>query len=217
VHSILQEAQSQNPDVLILAGDLTDSGLPSELEVLLVELKQFSIPILAVLGNHDHENDQAQELTDMLNQANVCLLDGTVMEIDGVGFVGTKGFCGGFEDLFIQPFGERALKQFIQTSLDESVRLENALAKLDCQYKVAVLHYAPIRKTLEGEPLELYPFLGSSRLANALDRRGVNVIFHGHAHHGFPEGVTPGGIPVFNVSRFVLKQHFDRSYCFYEM
>jgi Icc-related predicted phosphoesterase len=112
----------------------------------------------------------------------------------------------------VQPFGERTLKTFIQTSIDEAVHLENALAKLDCPHIVAVLHYSPIQETLKGEPRELYPFLGSGRLASALDRRGVNVIFHGHAHHGSPQGRTPGGIPVYNISRFVLARSGGRAY-----
>jgi Icc-related predicted phosphoesterase len=186
------------------------------MEQVYTELKPLKLPIVAVLGNHDHESDQAERLTDMLCDAGVTVLDGTVAEIDGVGFVGTKGFCGGFDRLFIQPFGERALKQFMQASLDEAVRLENALAKLDCPHKVAVLHYSPIRATVEGEPPELFAFLGSSRLANALDRLGVDVIFHGHAHHGSPYGTTPSGIPVHNVCRFVQQRHHRRNYVVYE-
>ena len=204
-------------DLLVLAGDLTDNGLPDEMKILCQELERLSIPKVAVLGNHDHENDQEETLAKMLGEQEVCVLNGTVAEIQGVGFVGTKGFCGGFGDLFVQPFGERVLKTFIQSSIDESVRLENALARLDCAHKVAILHYAPIPETLKGEPLELYPFLGSSRLAYALDRHGVDVIFHGHAHHGSPEGKTPGNIPVHNVSRFVQKKYSDRFYCLFEV
>ena len=153
----------------------------------------------------------------MLCDIDVRVLDGSVCEIDGVGFVGSKGFCGGFDNLFIQPFGERALKAFIQTGLEETVRLESAVTKLDCERKVAVLHYAPVKATVMGEPPELHAFLGSSRLANALDRHDVNVIFHGHAHHGAPEGRTSGGIPVYNVSRFVMAQHGEKPYCLFEV
>jgi Icc-related predicted phosphoesterase len=204
-------------DLLALAGDLTDTGLPDEMEVLLEQLRHIQLPIVAVLGNHDHESDHAEELAKMLQDEGVCVLDGTVVEIQKVGFVGTKGFCGGFEDLFVQPFGERALKAFIQTSIDEAVRLENALAKLDCEHRVAILHYAPIRGTLKGEPLELYPFLGSSRLANAIDRHGADVIFHGHAHHGSMQGFTKGNIPVHNVSRFVRTNYDHQPYCLFEV
>jgi Icc-related predicted phosphoesterase len=213
----LLEGVEEEADLLILAGDLTDTGLPDEIKVLESELMDLALPMVAVLGNHDHESDQAETLVTMLGGIGICVLDGTVTEINQVGFVGTKGFCGGFDNLFIQPFGERALKAFIQTSLDEAVRLENALAKLDCPRKVAVLHYAPVKETLAGEPPELYPFLGSSRLANALDRIGVDVIVHGHAHHGAPLGRTPAGIPVYNVSRFVQSQAGQRAYRVFEI
>ena len=207
----------ERADALILAGDLTDSGLPAEMEVLLSRLRLMKIPIVAVLGNHDHESDVAEKLSNMLISAGVHVLDGTAVEFDGVGFVGTKGFAGGFGKCLVQPFGERALKTFIQSSIDEAIRLENALTKLDCPYKVAVLHYSPITETLIGEPEELYPFLGSSRLMNALDRHGVEVIFHGHAHHGSPEGSTQDGTPVYNVSRFVRTTHDLSPYCMFEV
>lgn len=213
----LLEGVEQEADLLILAGDLTDTGLPDEINVLESELQGFSLPIIAVLGNHDHESDQAKALTEMLCNNGITVLDGTVCEVEGIGFVGTKGFCGGFDNLAIQPFGERALKKFIKSSIDEAVRLENALAKLTNRRKVAVLHYAPVKDTLAGEPLELHPFLGSSRLANALDRQGVNVIVHGHAHHGAPQGRTPQGIPVYNVSHFVQSRVGLRPYLILEV
>jgi Icc-related predicted phosphoesterase len=216
VQEILDEAVD-HADVLVLAGDLTDTGLPTEAESLVEVLKDFPLPKIAVLGNHDHESDQAEEITRMLLSVGVCVLDGTVTEIGDVGFVGTKGFCGGFDDRLVQPFGERALKTFINTSIEESIRLENALAKLDCPHKVAILHYAPIKATLEGESPELYPFLGSGRLANAIDRRGVDAIVHGHAHHGSPYGRTAGNIPVYNVCRFVQKTHSGSHICIFEI
>jgi Icc-related predicted phosphoesterase len=190
-------------DVLVLAGDLTDTGLPAEMGLVASALPSLGLPVVAVLGNHDHESDHAEELAVMLRDAGVCVLDATVCEIDGVGFVGTKGFCGGFGNVTVQPFGERALKSFIQTSIDEAVRLENALARLEAPRRVAILHYAPVLDTLAGEPPELHAFLGSGRLASALDRRSVDWIVHGHAHHGSPFGRTPGGIAVHNVCRFV--------------
>jgi len=208
----LLDGVEEAADALVLAGDLTDTGLREEITVLENELAGLDLPIIAVLGNHDHESDQADALTEMLCKIGVQVLDGTVCEVGDVGFVGTKGFCGGFDDLFIHPFGERALKTFIQASLDEAVRLENALVKLRCPHKIAVLHYAPIKETLVGEPLELYPFLGSSRLANALDRHHVDAIFHGHAHHGSPAGHTAGGTPVYNVCRFVRASRGERPY-----
>lgn len=212
VRAALDEAERE-ADVLVIAGDLTDTGLPDEIAVLREELEDLTLPIVAVLGNHDHESGEADALTNMLHSIDVRVLDGTVFEIDGVGFVGTKGFCGGFGDLIVQPFGEQALKTFIQAGIDEAVRLENALAKLDCDRRVGVLHYAPVTETLHGEPPEIHAFLGSSRLADALERRGVDVIVHGHAHHGSPYGETPGGIPVYNVCRFVQQEQDGRPYC----
>ena len=190
-------------DVLLLAGDLTDTGLPAEMEVLLEDLAALSIPMIAVLGNHDHESDSAGKLAEMVVHAGIRVLDATVTEFGDVGFVGTKGFCGGFDERLVLPFGEQALKLFIRTSIEEAMRLEGALAKLDCRAVVGVLHYAPIAGTLEGEPRELWPLLGTSRLANALDRHPVAAIVHGHAHHGSVEGRTKGGTPVYNVCRFV--------------
>jgi uncharacterized protein len=216
IRAVLGDIQD-HADVLVIAGDLTDNGRISEAEELAKELETFSIPIVAVLGNHDHENDQTEELSVVLNAAGVHILDGTAYEINGVGFVGTKGFCGGFDNLLVQPFGELALKTFIQTSIDEAVSLENALAKINCPHKVAVMHYSPIKDTLLGEPPELYPFLGSSRLGNAVDRQGVDAIFHGHAHHGSPEGRTAGNIPVYNVSRFVQYRYKKNPYCIVEV
>lgn len=213
----LLDGVEQQADVLILAGDLTDNGLPEEARQLVEELRYLSIPILAVLGNHDHESGKAEELVEIFKESGMQMLDGTALEVDGVGFVGTKGFCGGFENTLIQPFGEAALKTFIRTSIDEAIQLENALSKLSCEKKIAILHYAPVRATLKGEPEELYPFLGSSRLASALDRKGVDIIVHGHAHHGSPLGLTPGNIPVHNVSRFVQLQHGDKPYCLFEI
>ena len=204
-------------DILVLAGDLTDNGLPAELEILLAELSKLEKPVVAVLGNHDHEGGHSEKLTLMLDEAGVHVLEGTAIEINGVGFGGTKGFCGGFQQHLIQPFGESALKKFIKASIDEAVNLENALAKLNCEYKIAILHYSPIKETLMGESSELFPFLGCSRLENALDRQKVNIAVHGHAHHGSPSGLTAGNVPVHNVSRFVQSQHTGKPYCIIEV
>jgi Icc-related predicted phosphoesterase len=213
----LLDGVEEAADVLLLAGDLTDTGLADEIEVLHEELKDIDLPILAVLGNHDHESDNAEALTRMLASIGITVLDGTVCEIGEVGFVGTKGFCGGFGRYFVQPYGERALKTFINGSIDEAVRLENAVAKLDCPHRVAVLHYAPVSETLAGEPPELHAFLGCDRLANALDRHGVDLVVHGHAHHGSPEGKTAKGIPVYNVCRFVLQRAGRPPYAVFEV
>ena len=216
VKKILEGVQDE-AEVLVVAGDLTDTGLPEELEVLLEDVHALSIPILAVFGNHDHESGKAADLADMIKGSNIHLLEGTSYEIDGVGFVGAKGFCGGFDKTLIQPFGEAVLKAFIRSSIDEAVLLENSLARLQCDTKVAVLHYSPVKATLEGEPQELFAFLGSSRLANALDRQKADLAVHGHAHHGSPHGRTPGNIPVHNVSRFVLDKYSQRNYCILEL
>ena len=204
----LLAAVEREADVLLLGGDLTDTGLVEEAEVLLDELDDLAIPIVAVLGNHDHENDRAEHIETMIKDEGIRLLDASVTEIDGVGFVGTKGFCGGFDERLVQPFGERALKAFIRHGMEEAMRLESAAAKLeDCRARVGVLHYSPVVGTLEGEPPELWPMLGTSRLAGALDRHRVSAVVHGHAHHGSPEGRTPGGAAVYNVSRFVHERH----------
>lgn len=203
-------------DVLIVAGDLTDNGLVEEAELAAKMLKSLNMPVIAVLGNHDHENGKAQEIAELLHSEDVYLLDGNTFVIDGVGFVGTKGFCGGFGNRLIQPYGEIALKNFINTSIEEVIRLENSLVKLENSSKVVVLHYAPISETLEGEPPELYPLLGTSRFGNAIDRHGADFIVHGHAHYGSPSGATPGNIPVYNVSRFVLNSYENKNYCILE-
>ncbi|HEX2979058.1 MAG TPA: metallophosphoesterase [Anaerolineaceae bacterium] len=204
-------------DVLLLAGDLTDTGLPDEAECLVEQLQKIDMPKIGILGNHDHESGHPEEIKKVLKEGGITVLDGTLHEIGEVGFVGTKGFCGGFGENLVQPFGEAALKDFIRTGIDEAMTLENALAKLSCKHKVAILHYAPVKDTLIGEPPELFPFLGSSRLANAIDRRGVDVIVHGHAHHGSPSGKTAGNIPVHNVSRYVQFKNFQRCYCVFDL
>ncbi|MEW6379641.1 MAG: metallophosphoesterase [bacterium] len=200
-------------DILILAGDITNLGQIREMEVLLDELSVFSLPIIAVIGNHDHESDQAEVLARMMRGSGICVLDGNTCIINNVGIVGTKGFCGGFGKLHVQPFGEQALKNFIKTSINEAARIDKALGNLNCRFRVAAMHYAPIKETLAGEEVELYPFLGSSLFADVFDRHGVDVIVHAHAHHGSPHAFTPGGIPVHNVSRFVQSRFGQRAYC----
>jgi Icc-related predicted phosphoesterase len=217
IHKLIGELD-HNFDVLLLAGDLTDNGIIGEAENLARQLKPYtSIPGIAILGNHDHELGKAEQITTVLRDAGIIMLDGTTCEVGDVGFVGTKGFCGGFDENLVQPFGEQALKTFIRTSIDEALRLENSLSKLHgCSHKVALMHYAPVKATLIGEPPEIFPFLGTSWLADAVDRRGADVIFHGHAHHGSPFGRTRGNIPVHNVSRFVQMEATGKPYCLYE-
>ena len=213
----LLDGVAERADVLVLAGDLTNLGLSEEMEVLVRELEQLPLPTVAVTGNHDHESDQVDLLVHIMQSAGIHVLDGDVWEHDGVEFVGIKGFCGGFGGHRLQPFGERLLKTFIHHSIAEVVRLEAALGQLRGERRVAVLHYAPIAETLRGEHPEIYPFLGFSLLADALDRHGVNVIVHGHAHHGSPHGRTPGGIPVHNVSRQVLSREYQQAYLLFEI
>lgn len=205
-------------DVMLLAGDLTDNGKVEEAQALVDQLQAISAPILAILGNHDHESGAPEEIAATLRDGGVTVLDGTIYEIGTVGFVGTKGFCGGFDELLVQPFGEAPLKAFIRASIDEALALENAITKMaHCERKVVMLHYAPIKATLLGEPPELFPFLGTSWLGDAVDRRGADLIVHGHAHHGSPFGRTRGQVPVYNVSRFVQMEHGGKPYCLIEI
>lgn len=193
-------------DVLLLCGDLTDYGLAEEAHVLVRELAVVKIPTIAVLGNHDHESGRAEEVSRILCDAGVKVLDGEACEVHGVGFAGVKGFCGGFGRATLGAWGEKGVKAFVQEALDEAMRLESALARLRTERKVAVLHYAPIAGTVDGEPPEIYPFLGTSRLEGPLNRYPVDLVFHGHAHRGSPEGRTVGGTPVYNVALPLLRQ-----------
>ncbi len=196
-------------DVLLLCGDVTDYGLPEEAHILIKELSAArKMPIIAVLGNHDFESGKQEQVRDILCEAGIIMLDGEVCEVQGVGFAGVKGFGGGFGRGALGAWGEPAIKAFVQEALDETRKLEAALARLRTAQRVAVLHYAPIRATVEGEPAEIFPFLGSSRLEEPLGRYPVSAVFHGHAHKGSPEGRTSGGIPVYNVSLPLLRSHF---------
>ena len=194
-------------DVLLLAGDLTDYGLVEEAVVLAKELAIVKIPMLAVLGNHDFESGHPEKVVQILTEAGVRVLDGDSHVIDGVGFAGVKGFAGGFGRGTLGPWGEPTIKGFVKEALDEALKLESALARLRVDRRVALLHYAPIRGTVEGEPLEIYPFLGCSRLEEPLERYPVTVAFHGHAHRGALEGRTRGGTPVYNVAMPLLRRH----------
>ncbi len=187
-------------DVLLLCGDLTDYGLPEEAIILAKELSTVRIPMIAVLGNHDYESGQQGEVARILGEAGVSVLDGEAVEIGGVGYAGAKGFPGGFGRGTLGAWGEPGIKRFVQEALDEALKLEGALARLRTERRVAMLHYSPIRGTVEGEPLEILPYLGTSRLEEPLNRHPVDVVFHGHAHHGTVEGRTSGGTPVYNVA-----------------
>lgn len=208
-HGVLQPLLAPlnaQADVLLLCGDLTDYGLREEAAVLVKELQGVRIPIVAVLGNHDFESGRPEDVRDALCDAGVKVLDGEACEIHGVGFAGVKGFCGGFGRATLGAWGERAVKAFVQESLDEALKLESALARLRTSRRIAVLHYSPIQATVEGEPPEIFPFLGTSRLEGPLNRHPVDAVFHGHAHRGAPEGRTVGGTPVYNVALPLMKR-----------
>jgi Icc-related predicted phosphoesterase len=203
----LFEQATQRVDLLLLGGDLTDFGLPEEAEALAHDLAAVvRVPVVAVLGNHDYEGDKVAEMTAALRQGGVRVLDGEACEVAGVGVVGAKGFGGGFGRGTLEPWGEAAVKQFVREGVEEALKLERALARLHTPHRVALLHYAPIRDTVVGEPEEIFPFLGCGRLEEPLNRYGVAAIFHGHAHRGAPEGKTSAGIPVYNVALPVLRQ-----------
>ena len=205
-------------DVLVLAGDLTNYGKVSEMEPLLNVLVRLRIPVVAVLGNHDYESDQQDQLIKMMAAEGIKVLDGTGYERDGVGFAGTKGFIGGFGRGVLTAFGEREIKTFVQAAIDESLKLERAMSQLRTEKRVVVVHYAPIPATVAGEAPEIYPFLGTSRLAEVIDRHGANLVVHGHAHHGGAEGKTTAGIPVHNVALAVLQaQDPPRAYKVFEI
>ncbi len=205
---------AQAADVLLLCGDLTDYGLPEEAHVLARELNAVHVPMIGVLGNHDFESGKQDEVRDILAAAGVTMLDGDACEVHGVGFAGVKGFCGGFGRGALGPWGENAIKAFVHESVQEALKLEAALARLRTPHRIGVLHYAPIRETVEGEPAEIFPYLGSSRLSEPLYRYKATAVFHGHAHRGSPEGKIGGAIPVFNVALPLLQRHFpDRPPC----
>lgn len=195
-------------DLLLLCGDLTDYGLPEEAQVLTEELSVVDIPVVAVLGNHDYEADAQDGIRRTLRKGGIEVLDGEICEIGDVGIAGIKGFAGGFGRGSLGAWGEKIIKDFVNETIHEELKLESALAKLDTRYRIALLHYAPIVATCEGEPREIFPFLGSSRLEDPLIRVPVDVVFHGHAHHGSPEGRTMNDTPVYNVAKPLLEHTF---------
>ncbi|HEV3036206.1 MAG TPA: metallophosphoesterase [Candidatus Angelobacter sp.] len=191
-------------DVLVIAGDLTNYGKPEEMHSLLNALVRLRIPIVAVLGNHDYESGQEHELMKLMTAEGIKVLDGSSYERDGVGFAGAKGFVGGFGRGILTAFGEKEIKAFVQASIDETMKLERSLSMLRTQKTVIVTHYAPIADTVKGEPSEIWPYLGSSRLAEVIDRHGAILALHGHAHLGTLDGKTTAGVPVHNVSLTLL-------------
>lgn len=200
MHRVREEA-----DVLVLAGDLTNYGKPEEMQSLLNALVHVRIPTVAVLGNHDYESGHEGELMQMMVKEGIKVLDGTGYERDGVGFAGTKGFPGGFGRGVLTAFGEREIKAFVQAAIDECLKLERAMSQLRAEKRVVVVHYSPVPATVKGEAPEIFPYLGTSRLAEVIDRHGADVVVHGHAHHGSPDGKTTGGVPVHNVALHLLQ------------
>lgn len=201
---------AERADVLALCGDLTDRGDPEEGRQLARALATVGVPVVAVLGNHDYESGKVPELTRVLCEAGVQVLDGgDAFEIHGVGFAGVKGFAGGFGRRALGPWGEETIKLFVREAVDEALKLETSLSKLRSdRRRVVLLHYSPIAGTVEGEPKEIYAYLGSSRLEEPLIRYPVDAVFHGHAHHGTLEGRTVGGVKVYNVSLALLQRSF---------
>jgi Icc-related predicted phosphoesterase len=197
---------SGRADVLLLCGDLTDGGLADEARVLVGELQGLTIPKLAVLGNHDYESGHENDVRQILVDGGVAVLDGDAVDLCGVGFVGVKGFAGGFGRRMLEPWGEPAVKEFVREAVSESTKLESALARLRAEIRIVFMHYSPVEGTVAGEPVEVLPFLGCSRLEEPLNRHGVTAVFHGHAHFGSLEGRTREGVPVFNVAAPLLRR-----------
>src|ERR1700756_1481072 len=220
-YSVIQEQFAKvrdQADLLVLAGDLTNYGQASEMESLLNALVRLRLPTVAVLGNHDYESGQEAELQRMMASAGIKVLDGTGYERDGVGFAGTKGFVGGFGRGVLTAFGEPEIKDFVRASVDETMKLERGISQLRAPKRVVVIHYSPIAETVEGEAPEIFPFLGTSRLAEVIDRHGADLVLHGHAHHGRLDGHTRGGVPVHNVAISLLQaQNPSRVYRVFEL
>jgi Icc-related predicted phosphoesterase len=214
VYQPLLAQVGQVADLLILLGDLTDYGHPEEAQMLAKELRgALKIPVVAVLGNHDYEAGHVSEVRAILEQAGVNVLDGESCEVLGIGFAGVKGFGGGFGHRLLAPWGEPAVKHFVNEGLQEALKLESALSRLRSERRYALLHYSPIQATVEGEPHEIYPFLGCSRLEEPLNRYPLDGVFHGHAHHGARHGRTKSGVPVHNVSLpLLMRQSPERPF-----
>jgi len=208
----------EDADVLCLCGDLVNFGKTVEVENLLEDLRACRIPMVGVLGNHEHECGQPLEVARMLSEAGVKMLTGEAYEIDGVGFAGGKGFVGGFGRYMLSSFGEASVKTFVNEAVEDANLIENSIRTLRTERSVVLLHYAPVVDTVIGEPPEIHAFLGSSRLAEVVDRyENVKLVVHGHAHRGAPEGRTARGVPVYNVALPVLRALGDTPYRVFEV
>jgi Icc-related predicted phosphoesterase len=209
---------SNEADVLVLCGDLTNFGKTKEAEILAEDIRSCSIPVIGVLGNHDYECGQPENVTAILQGVGMKVLDEQAVEIEGVGFAGVKGFMGGYGRGELAPFGEPIAKLFVDEAMNEARKLENQLRTLRTDRSVAVLHYSPITETIEGEPEAIFQYLGSQRLCDPIDRfEHVKAVVHGHAHHGTFAGKTPLGKPVYNVAQFVLKPLTGKQYAVIEV
>src|SRR6202165_3579003 len=207
-YAVLRDQLSKirdDADLLVLAGDLTNYGQPAEMEPLVNALVRLRVPTVAVLGNHDYESGREADLMQMMTAEGIKVLDGSAYERDGVGFAGTKGFISGLGRGGLTAFGEREGKDFVRASIDEALKLERGRSQWRANKRVVVLHYSPIAETVQGESPEIFPFMGTSRLAEVVDRHGADLVVHGHAHNGKPEGRTTAGIPVHNVAITLLQ------------
>lgn len=203
---------SKIADVLLLCGDLTNQGIAGEAHVLAHNLRACTIPIIAVLGNHDYEHGQENDIKEVLTKSRVVVLDGESVELKGVGFAGIKGFCGGFDNHVLTAFGEQAIKVFVDVAVSDALRLENTLKRLETEKKIVLMHYSPIKETIMGEPPEIFSFLGCSRFMGPMERFGVSIAFHGHAHHGALTATSAKGVVVHNVAYPVLQSVAGLSY-----
>jgi len=205
-----------NADLLLLAGDLTQTGLPEEAMSLADDLAESPVPVIAVFGNHDYHSDEIDKISRILSRAGIVVLEGGsvsfVINSYTVGVVGLKGFGGGFIGACGVDFGEREMKEFIRFTKSQAEALRVGLQSLNTDYKIALTHYSPTEHTLLGEKREIYPFLGSYLLAEAIDKGGADIAFHGHAHHGVEKGTTPKGIPVRNVALPVIRNAYNIYY-----
>jgi Icc-related predicted phosphoesterase len=200
-------------DVLILAGDLTSKGRIKEARILVEELSEVKIPIVAVLGNHDFHNNNNNQISEVLLQNGIHILDGGCITLKindkTVGFTGTKGFCGGYGHYSIPDFGEQSLRLLVEEIEHEALKIKHGLMNLDTDFKIVVLHYSPTIETLKGENQQIYFFLGGSILSKPIDSLKPDIVFHGHTHYGTEKGFTEGGIPVRNVSMPMIKKPYS--------
>lgn len=216
--TLFQEISSK-ADILLLCGDLTDHGLPHEAEILKTELHACTIPKIAVLGNHDHNNNQEDEIREILRSGEVVFVEDEAFVFQNIGFTGVKGFSGGYGKYILGAFGEKALKVFVDEAIAEAEMLERNITRIENMQKIVVLsHYSPTPSTLKGESPEIFPFLGTSRLEEVIDRYDIAAAFHGHAHYGTPEGKTLKNTPVYNVAYPLMQKTFpDNPYRLVEL